>query len=102
MEKINCCPPQDRAGPTRSNSTNAGGFVAASPSRDLRDGEGTSHLKLSPHIITIDEPKTYTTHWTFGPKTMKLKPGWEIGELFCTLEDQKNFEKTVMELANKP
>jgi hypothetical protein len=33
---------------------------------------------------------------------MKLKPGWEIGELFCTLEDQKNFEKSVMELANKP
>lgn len=52
--------------------------------------------------FTIDDPKTYTTRWTFGPKTMKLKPGWEIGELFCTLEDQKNFEKSVMELANKP
>jgi hypothetical protein len=33
---------------------------------------------------------------------MKLKPAWEMGELFCTLEDQKNFEKEVMELANKP
>jgi hypothetical protein len=36
------------------------------------------------------------------PKTMKLKPGWEIEELFCTLDDQKNSGKSVMELANKP
>jgi len=52
--------------------------------------------------FTIDDPKTYTTQWTFGTKTMNLKPGWEIGELFSTLDDQKNFEKTVMEFANKP
>jgi len=52
--------------------------------------------------LTFDDPKAYTTSWSYGPKTMKLKPGWEIGELFCTIEDQKNFEKEVMELANKP
>jgi hypothetical protein len=52
--------------------------------------------------LTFDDPKAYTTSWSYGPKTMKLKPGWEIGELFCTIEDQKNFEKEMMELANKP
>jgi hypothetical protein len=33
------------------------GFVEASPSRDLRDGEGTSHFKLRPPITTIDRRK---------------------------------------------
>jgi hypothetical protein len=40
--------------------------------------------------------------WTLGPKTMMLKPGWEIGEVFRILENQNNFEKSVMEPAKTP
>ena len=52
--------------------------------------------------ITFDDPKAYKTTWTYGPKTVKLKPGWEIGELFCTIEDEKNFEKVIMNPSGKP
>jgi hypothetical protein len=33
---------------------------------------------------------------------VKLKPGWEIGELFCTIEDEKQFEKDIMNPSGKP
>jgi len=46
--------------------------------------------------ITFDDPKAYKSAWTYGPKTVKLKPDWEIGELFCTIEDEKNFERDIM------
>src|ERR1700674_2561983 len=41
LERTNSCPPQERAASTRSIATNANGFVEASASRVLRDGEGT-------------------------------------------------------------
>jgi hypothetical protein len=52
--------------------------------------------------ITFDDPKAYKTKWTYGPKPVKLKPGWEIGELFCTIEDEKQFEKDIMNPSGKP
>ena len=52
--------------------------------------------------ITFDDPKAYKTSWTYGPRTIQLKPGWEIGELFCTIEDEKNFEKSIMNPSGKP
>jgi hypothetical protein len=52
--------------------------------------------------ITFDDPKAYKASWTYGPKPVKLKPGWEIGELFCTIEDEKQFEKDIMNPSGKP
>ena len=52
--------------------------------------------------ITFDDPNAYKTKWTYGPKPVKLKPGWEIGELYCTVEDEKQFEKAIMNPSGKP
>jgi len=43
-ERANHCPPQERAASTTANEE---GFVEASLSRVLRDGEGSSIFKLS-------------------------------------------------------
>jgi hypothetical protein len=45
-ERTNTCPPQKRAASTSAAAKE--GFVAASPSRVLRDGEGTvsGHLRM--------------------------------------------------------
>src|SRR6267142_2605356 len=48
--KNNTCPPQVRAASTRSNATSKDGFVEASLSRVLRDGEGMFHFKLNQHL----------------------------------------------------
>jgi len=53
-KKTNSCPPQMRAASTIPTLTNEGGFVEASPSRVLRDGEGTSVFKLA-HSLEVRE-----------------------------------------------
>ena len=40
-------PAQKQAAPTKPSTCMHYGFVAASPSRALRDGEGTLHLRLN-------------------------------------------------------
>jgi len=51
LERTNSCPPQNRAASTKPTTTGKVGFVEASPSRVLRDGEGTFLFKLS-HYLT--------------------------------------------------
>jgi len=41
------CPPKKRAAATKPTEPTHSGFVEASPSRVLRDGEGTATSKLS-------------------------------------------------------
>jgi hypothetical protein len=41
VDKAKSCPPQIRAASTRPTAPKGGGFVEVSPSRVLRDGEGT-------------------------------------------------------------
>ncbi len=62
----------------------------------------TEHYRRVDHdtlniTFTFDDPKAYTKVWTIGPMsyTLKTGPEWEMQESFCTLEDQRNFQKNV-------
>jgi hypothetical protein len=45
-------------------------------------------LELS---IVIDDPKAYTKTWVSSPRLFKFEPGWEIGEYFCTLDEEQDY-----------
>ncbi|HET6145172.1 MAG TPA: hypothetical protein VFE02_16805 [Candidatus Acidoferrales bacterium] len=45
-------------------------------------------LELS---IVIDDPKAYTKTWISSPRRFKFEPGWEIGEYFCTVDEEQDY-----------
>ena len=45
--------------------------------------------------VTIDDPKSYTKPWVSPPKLHKLEAGWEIGEWFCVVEEDKAYDEVV-------
>ena len=50
--------------------------------------------------VTIEDRKAYTRPWKMMG-AFKLKPTWEIGEAFCVAEDQKDFEKSILNPTRK-
>jgi hypothetical protein len=45
--------------------------------------------------VTIDDPKAYTKPWVGKPIRYSLRPRVEIGEWYCTLEDENRFNEKV-------
>jgi len=45
--------------------------------------------------VTIDDPKAYTRPWVGKPIRYSLRPRVEIGEWYCTLEDENRFNQKV-------
>jgi len=45
--------------------------------------------------VTVDDPKAYTKPWVGKPIRYSLRPRVEIGEWYCTLEDENRFNEKV-------
>jgi hypothetical protein len=45
--------------------------------------------------VTIDDPVAYTKPWVGQPMLYSLKPGLELEEWYCTIEDQNLFDQKV-------
>jgi hypothetical protein len=45
--------------------------------------------------VTVDDPKAYTSPWVGKPIRYSLRPRVEIGEWYCTLEDENRFNEKV-------
>ena len=45
--------------------------------------------------VTVDDPKAYTRPWVGKPIRYSLRPRVEIGEWYCTLEDENRFNEKV-------
>ena len=45
--------------------------------------------------VTIDDPKTYTKPWVGKPIRFSLRPRVEIGEWYCTIEDENKFNEKI-------
>jgi hypothetical protein len=45
--------------------------------------------------ITIDDPKAYTKVWESSPRRFKFEPGWEIGENFCTVDEEQDYAERI-------
>ncbi len=52
-------------------------------------------------VITVDDPKAYTKPWVSNTKSFKLKPGWEIQETYCSVDEEDDFSKQVRLPAGK-
>ena len=45
--------------------------------------------------VTIDDPKAYTKPWVGKPIRFSLRPRVEIGEWYCTIEDESKFSEKI-------
>jgi len=45
--------------------------------------------------VTIDDPKAYTRPWVGKPIHFSLRPKIEIGEWYCTIEDEAKFNEKI-------
>ena len=45
--------------------------------------------------VTIDDPKAYTKPWVGKPINFGLRPNIEIGEWYCTIEDEGRFSEKI-------
>ena len=45
--------------------------------------------------VTVDDPKAYTKPWVGKPIRYSLRPRVEIGEWYCTIEDENRFNEKV-------
>ena len=45
--------------------------------------------------IVIDDPKAYTKTWVSSPRLFKFEPGWEIGEYFCTVDEEQDYAERI-------
>ena len=49
-----------------------------------------NHDTLEMQII-MDDPKAYTRTWVNAPRVYKFEPGWELGEFFCTVDEENDY-----------
>jgi hypothetical protein len=45
--------------------------------------------------VTVDDPQAYTKPWVGKPIRYSLRPRVEIGEWYCTLEDENRFNEKI-------
>ena len=45
--------------------------------------------------MSIDDPKAYTRPWVGKPIRFSLRPRVEIGEWYCTIEDENKFNEKI-------
>jgi len=45
--------------------------------------------------VTVDDPKAYTKPWVGKPIRYSLRPRVEIGEWYCTIEDENRFNEKI-------
>jgi len=51
--------------------------------------------------LTINDAMSSTAPWTMTA-SCALRPTWELGEQFCVLEDQMNFQSVILGPNAKP